>query len=109
MRVKAMFIKDVLREEMENSLQMKENYERALAGLLNGSLVRRVIKGHPYYYLVFREDGRVRSVYKGKLSRQEVRRFGETRRKRAQYRQQLSEVNKQIRFLRKVLRGKEAV
>jgi len=104
-----MFIKDVLREELDNSLQMKQNYEQALDGIPKGSLVRRILKGHPYYYLVFRENGQVRSVYKGKLSKQDCREFDKAKQQRAQYRQQLSEVNKQIRFLRKVLRGKEAV
>lgn len=104
-----MFIKDILREELDNSLQMKRNYEQALEEIPKGSLVRRILKGHPYYYLVFRENGKVRSVYQGKLSKQECREFDEAKQQRAQYRQQLSEVNKQIRFLRKVLRGKEAV
>ena len=104
-----MFIKDVLREELQNSLQMKANYEQALAGIPKGSLVRRVLKGHPYYYLVFRDNGQVRSVYKGKLSKEEVQRLNKAKQQRAQYRRQLSEVNKQIRYLRKVLRGKEEV
>jgi hypothetical protein len=88
---------------------MKENYESALAEIPKGSLVRRILKGHPYYYLVFREGGQVRSVYKGKLSAAEVDSYNKAKQQRAQYRQQLSEVRKQIRFLRKVLRGKEAV
>ena len=104
-----MFIKDVLREELDNSLQMKQNYEQALAGIPKGSLVRRILKGHPYYYLVFRENGKVRSVYKGKLSKHESREFDKAKQQRAQYRQQLSEVNKQIRFLHRVLRLKEEV
>ena len=104
-----MFIKDVLREELENSLQMKQNYEQALDKIPKGSLIRRILKGHPYYYLVFRENGCVRSLYKGKLSKKECREYDKSKQQRAQYRQQLSEVKKQIRFLRKVLRGKETV
>ncbi len=104
-----MFIKAVLREELDNSLQMKANYENALAEIPKGSLVRRIIKGHPYYYLVFRDGTRVRSVYKGKLSRPEVRAFNRAKEQRNRYRRQISEVNKQIRFLRKVLRIKATV
>ena len=104
-----MFIKGVLREELENSLRMKQNYEQALAEIPKGSLVRRIIKGHPYYYLVFREEGRVRSVYKGKLSKEQVQTYNTAKKQRARYRKHLSEVNRQIRFLRKVLRGKEDV
>lgn len=104
-----MFVKDVLREELQNSLRMKANYEKALAGMPRGSLVRRILKGHPYFYLVFRDKGRVRSVYKGKLSKEEVKRFDKARHLRARYKRQLSEVNRQIKYLRKIFRGKEAV
>ena len=104
-----MFIKGILREELENSLEIKKDYERALAELPKGCLVQKIIKGHPYYYLAFRENGKVRSVYKGKLSDNEVREFKQSSEYRAKYRKHLSGVKKQIQFLRKVLRGKESV
>ena len=40
-----MSIKGMLREELENSLEMQKNYERELAKLPKGSLVRRMIRG----------------------------------------------------------------
>jgi len=104
-----MAIKPILREELENSLRMQAAYERELARLPKGSLVRRSIRGHRYWYLVYREGGRVRSVYRGKLGRDEVRRYGEAKRSRARYRRLLSRVKRQIRYLRGVLRGKEPV
>ena len=61
-----MAIKSVLREELGNSLRMAQSYLRELARLPQGSLVRRCIKGHLYYYLVFREAGKFRAVYRGK-------------------------------------------
>ena len=48
-------IKSVLKEELENSLRMKSDYERELAKLPKGSLIKKRIKGHEYYYLVFRD------------------------------------------------------
>jgi len=39
-------IKSVLKEELANSLAMKKNYERELAKLPKGSLVKKTIKGH---------------------------------------------------------------
>ena len=41
-----MIIKSVLKEELANSLRMKERYEQELAKLPRGSLVKRRIKGH---------------------------------------------------------------
>jgi len=104
-----MSIKGVLREELENSERMKMRYEEELAALPRGSLVKRIIKGNEYYYLIYREDGKVRSEYKGKSSPEEIARYREAKQKRAQFRQQLSKVKKQIRFLKGALRGNEAI
>jgi len=104
-----MTIKSVLREELENSLQMERNYARELAKLPGGSLVRRVIKGHVYYYLVFREEGRFRAIYRGKVCAAEIGKYRRAKEYRAKYRKLLSRAKKQIRFLRSALRGKEAI
>jgi len=102
-------IKGVLREELENSLQMKVDYERELAKLPKGSLVKKKIKGHEYYYLLLREKGKVKFIYKGKVPEEEVKKYKEAKRLRAKYRKLLSQVKKQIKFLRSSLRGKESV
>ena len=105
-----MGIKSVLREELAYSLRMKAHYERELARLPRGSLVRRKIKGHWYYYLVYRENGRFRAVYKGKsVPESEIRKYGEAKELRARYRRALSRLKKQIRYLEGVLRGKEEI
>jgi hypothetical protein len=102
-------IKSVLKEELANSLAMKKNYERELAKLPKGSLVKKTIKGHEYYYLQVREEGKVRFIYKGKLSDKEVEEYQSAKKYRATYRKMLSELKKQIKFLRTALRGKESV
>ncbi|HUU41728.1 MAG TPA: hypothetical protein VMW42_12385 [Desulfatiglandales bacterium] len=102
-------IKGVLKEELENSLRMKSDYEKELAKLPKGSLIKKMIKGREYYYLVLRENGKVRFVYKGKVSEEEIEKFREVKEYRAKYRRLLSQVKKQIRFLRSALRGKESV
>ncbi|MCX7919529.1 MAG: hypothetical protein N3A72_07960 [bacterium] len=102
-------IKSVLAEELENSLRMKKGYEQALRKLPRGCLVVRKIRGHEYYYLVRREGYKVRYIYKGKVSDVEVKKYEEAKIMRAKYRKLLAQVNKQIRFLRSALRGKEAI
>ena len=104
-----MSIKGVLREELANSLRMQERYEQELSKLPRGSLVKRQIKGHDYYYLVYREDGKVRSVYQGKSDVKEIARYHAARDQRAKYRKLLSKVKRQVKFLRGVLRGKEPI
>jgi sRNA-binding regulator protein Hfq len=102
-------IKGVLKEELANSLQMKKSYERELAKLPKGSLVKKKVKGHEYYYLLLREKGKIKFIYKGKVSESEIRKNKEVKEYRAKYRKLLSQVKKQVRFLRSALRGKESV
>ncbi len=102
-------IKGVLKEELENSIRMKSDYERELAKLPKGSLIKKKVKGHEYYYLLLREKGKVRFIYKGKVSDEEIKKYREVKEYRAKYRKLLSQVKKQVRFLRSTLRGKESV
>lgn len=104
-----MFIKDMLNEELQNSVQIRKDYERALKDLPKGSLIRKVISGHEYFYLAFRDGDRVRFDYKGKLDKDEVSKYEEAKKFRARYRKKLSEVDRQIKFIRKALRGKGSV
>lgn len=102
-------IKGVMREELENSLQMKKDYERELAKLPKGSLIKKMIKGHEYYYVLVREDNKVKMIYKGKACEDIIKKYKGVKEYRAKYRKLLSQVKKQIRFLKGALRGKEAV
>ena len=102
-------IKGVLAEELENSLRMKKEYEDALRRLPQGCLAARKIRGHKYFYLVKRIDKKVKYIYKGKISEKEIKKFEEAKIMSAKYRNLLSRVKKQIRFLRGALRRKEAV
>lgn len=102
-------IKGVLKEELENSIRMKSGYERELAKLPKGSLIKKKVKGHEYYYLLSREKGKVRFIYRGKVSDEEINKYREVKECRAKYRKLLSQVKKQIRFLRSTLRGKESI
>jgi len=91
-------IKSVLKEELANSLAMKKNYEKELAKLSKGSLIKKNIKGHEYYYLVVREEGKVKFIYKGKkVSDKEIQKYKQAKEYRAKYRKLLSEVKKQIK------------
>ncbi len=102
-------IKGVLREELANSLRMQGDYERELKKLPKGSLVKKRIKERDYYYLIMREGGKVKFVYKGKVSKDEIQKYAEVKALRARYRNLLSKVKKQVKFLRSSLRGKESV
>jgi len=102
-------IKGVLAEELQNSLRMKKEYEAALRKLPEGCLSVKKIRGREYYYLVKRINKKVKYIYRGKISKEERKKYEEAKILRAKYRKLLSQVKKQIRFLRSSLRGKEAI
>lgn len=102
-------LKGVLREELENSLRIKERFEEALADLPKGSLIKKNIKGHDYYYLVLRENKKIKFIYKGKVSDEEIKKYAKAKANRARYRKSVSQTKKQIRFLKSALRGKVGV
>lgn len=102
-------IKNVLSEELENSLRMKKGYEAASKKLPQGCISSKKIKGHIYHYLVKREGKKVRYIYKGKLPESEIKKYNEAKFLRAKYKKLLAKVNKQIKFLRSSLRGKEPI
>ena len=102
-------IKGALAEELQNSIRMKRTYERALCKLPKGCLVAKKIKGKEYYYLVRREGKKLIYIYRGTVSSREKRKYEEAKLLRARYRRLLSQVRKQIKFLRSSIRGKEAI
>jgi len=81
-------IKGVLREELENSIKLKKDYEEALVKYPGGSLIKKSIKGHKYYYLAYREGRKVRFIYQGKkLSEDFIAAFKKSKRLRAKYKE----------------------
>jgi ribosomal protein S3 len=100
-------IKSVLEEKLKNSLRMKMEFEKALAVLPRGVLVRKFVKGHQYYYLMMRKGSKVRFEYKGKLFGKEIAHFDEVKKDRVKYRRLLEDVKKQIAFLRRTLSCRE--
>jgi len=103
-------IKGVLKEELENSIRLKKDYEKALKKYPGGSLIKKEIKGHKYYYLAYRDGKHVRFVYKSKkLSKEFIAEFKKSKQLRVKYKEMIRHLNKRIKYLRKSLHGKEDV
>jgi hypothetical protein len=102
-------IKGVLREELNNSLRMKRRYAEELSKIAKWCLVRKRIKGHYYFYLAQRKGGKVLYRYRGRILPAEVEKYKAIQAKRANYRKSLRQLDKQIKFLRSALRGKQPV
>ena len=103
-------IKGVLKEELQNSLRLKEGYERELKARPGGTIIKKLIRGHVYYYVAFRDGGKVRFIYKGKeLSREFRDEFEKSKRLRIKYKGHIRQLNARIKYLKKALHGKEDV
>ncbi|MFH1854484.1 MAG: hypothetical protein ABH815_04140 [Candidatus Omnitrophota bacterium] len=101
-------IKDLLREELENSKRLRVDYKEELKKHRGGSIVVKEIRGHNYYYLAYRDAKKVRFIYKGKrISKDDIEKLKELRRLRAKYKKLIQKLDKRIKYLKKALHGKE--
>lgn len=101
-------IRGVLKEELENSRDMLKRYQEEI-DKIKGCLIRKKIGKRYYYYLVKRQGKKVKFVYKGPISEEIKKAYVEKRRMLNKYRKLLLQVKNQIKFIRRALRGKEAV
>lgn len=99
-------IKGVLREELSNSRDMKDLYEKKLVSLPKGNLLKKKIGNHCYYYLQFRKNGKVIYEYKGKkLKLRTIEKYEKAKELRRKYRNNLAEVKREIKYIESILRG----
>jgi hypothetical protein len=101
-------IKDLLKEELENSLKLRVDYKEELKRHPGGSIIVKNIRGHNYYYLAYRDAKKVKFIYKGKkISKDDIEKLKELRRLRAKYKKLIQKLDKRIKYLKKALHGKE--
>jgi hypothetical protein len=98
-----MIIEGVLKEELQNSKQIKKKYEERLKKLPKGCLVKKNIKGHNYYYIARRKGDKVVFSYANNLPKSEIDKYIKAKKLKKKYRKLLSEVKKEIEFIKKVL------
>lgn len=102
-------IKAVLREELQNAVLMKGEYDKALNKLPKGALVKRIIAGRPYYYIMQRKGKKILYKYVGKVAQDKIGQYEEVKKLRAKYRNLLSQLKIRIKYLRGILRGKREI
>lgn len=96
-------IRGVLVEELENSKRLLKKYQQAVAALPKGSIREKKIGNQKFAYLAYRDGGRVKYEYKGKISPQEKAKYDESKAMRAKYRGLIAELKKQIVFIERAL------
>jgi hypothetical protein len=62
----------ILKEELSRLENLKKSYESKLSKFPKGSLIKKEIKGHIYYYLNYRERKKSIFKYLGKLDKEKI-------------------------------------
>ena len=83
----------VLIEELDRLNKLKKNYEKQIAKLPKGSLIRKNIKGNIYYYLNYRQEKKKIFKYIGKLPGKELENLVD----KIEERRKLEKLNKQVK------------
>jgi len=86
-------LNSVLNEELDRLNKLKRNYEKQIAKLPKGSLIRKNIKGNIYYYLNYRQEKKNIFRYIGKLSGKELENLLD----KIEERRKLEKLNKQVK------------
>ena len=96
-----MIINNVIEKESLRNEEMIRQYEDLIASLPKGSLICRKKE---YYYLKFREDGKLRDQYIGK-DPEVISSVREQLEQRKQYVKMLSALKKEQKAIHKILEG----
>jgi len=86
-------LNSVLNEELDRLNKLKRNYEKQIAKLPKGSLIRKNIKGNIYYYLNYRQEEKKIFEYIGKLPGKGLKNLSD----KIEERRKLEKLNKQIK------------
>lgn len=97
-------LNDILHEEKERLLELKKAYESKIQKFPKGSLIKKNIKGHNYYYLNYRSDKRQIFKYIGKLSEKEVKDLLAKIEERKKFQKFLRQVKKDIKEIEKKIK-----
>lgn len=94
----------VLQDELERNRRMQSRYRKEIDQLPKGALYLRKINQHQYYYLNYRENGKVIAKYLGKYEAVEVESLRKKISERKHYEDLLKKLNNEENMLTKALR-----
>lgn len=98
---------DILEEEKNRLLALKEKYERQLSILPKGSLSRKKRWNREYIYLAYREADKIKFDYIGPVDSDAAKELSEIIEKRRVLENKLQQVNKNLKDVERGLRGKQ--
>ena len=100
-------VHDILREEYSRLENLKDRYRKELESLPKGTISRKKIHNHEYYYLAYRTKDGVKFDYLGKKDAQRFREIESQLDRRKEIEGKLKQVNKSIKEIGKSIRGRK--
>jgi len=97
-------LNDILQEEKERLLELEKIYKSKIQQLPKGSLIKKNIKGHNYYYLNYRSYKKQVFKYIGKLSEKEIKDLLTGIEERRKFEKFLRQVKKDIKEIEKKIK-----
>lgn len=98
-----MIINSVIKNEALRNCEMIEQYEKLISDLPKGTLI---CKKNGYYYLKYRENGKVQDRYIGK-DESKISKIKEELEQRKHYEKMLAALRKEQKAINKILEGLE--
>ena len=97
-------LNDILQEEKERLLELKKTYESKIQNFPKGSLIKKNIKGHHYYYLNYRLYKKQIFKYIGKLSEEKLKDLLDKIEERRKFEKFLRQVKQDIKEIEKKIK-----
>ena len=97
-------LNSILKEELNRLKKLNRQYLKQISNLPRGSLIRKKIKGHIYYYLSYWYQNKSTFKYMGKLSRKEREDLLDKIDERKKYEKLNRQVKKNIKKLEKMIK-----
>jgi hypothetical protein len=97
----------ILKEELNRLINLKKSYENKLKKYQKGSLIKKKIKRHTYYYLNYRDKKKNVFKYLGKLNEDEVSELEVSIRERRNLQKLCNQVKRDILKLQKISNEKK--
>lgn len=97
---------DILEEERNRLINLKEKYERQLSDLPKGTLSRKKRGNREYVYLAYRKSGKVKFDYVGPEDSEAAKELTDKIANRKDLEDKLRQVNENLTEVERGLRGK---
>ena len=97
-------IRNVLIEELERNQEMQKSYKGQIEALPKGKIILKKIKNREYYYLLYRDHGKVKTDYLGSKDKFDTDEIQKNIDKRRYFQETLNKLLLEEKEIRKAIR-----